>query len=108
MGAAKCNSQIRKVFDISAGTLYKHLRVLPRLPVIPGYNDSAEDAAGFVRRLREVGAGRVQLLPFHQFGENKYHMLGKEYAFAQAKALHPEDLQDFRQVFLANGMDAFF
>lgn len=82
--------------------------VLPRLPVIPGYNDSAEDAAGFVRRLREVGAGRVQLLPFHQFGENKYRMLGKEYAFAHAKALHPEDLQDFRQVFLANGMDAFF
>ena len=82
--------------------------VLPRLPVIPGYNDSAEDAAGFVRRLREVGAGRVQLLPFHQFGENKYHMLGKEYAFAQAKALHPEDLQDFRQVFLANGVEAFF
>ena len=52
--------------------------VLPRLPVIPGYNDSLDDAAGFVRRLQEVGAKRVQLLPFHQFGENKYRLLGKE------------------------------
>ena len=82
--------------------------VLPRLPVIPGYNDSIEDAQGFVRRLNEVGTQRVQLLPFHQFGENKYHMLGKEYAHADVKALHPEDLQEFRQVFLDNGIEAFF
>lgn len=82
--------------------------VLPRLPVIPGYNDSIEDVQGFVRRLKEVGAKRVQLLPFHQFGENKYHMLGKEYAFTNVKALHPEDLQEYQDVFLAHGIDAFF
>ena len=82
--------------------------VLPRLPVIPGYNDRLEDAAGFVCRLQEVGAKRVQLLPFHQFGEKKYHMLGKEYAFTGVKGLHPEDLEEFRQVFLDNGIEAFF
>lgn len=82
--------------------------VLPRLPVIPGYNNSLDDARGFVRRLREVGAERVQLLPFHQFGENKYHQLGREYAFSGVKALHPEDLQDFRQVFIDSAIEAFF
>ena len=82
--------------------------VLPRLPVIPGYNNSPADAAGFVRRLKEVGAKRIQLLPFHQFGENKYHLLGREYAFTDVKALHPEDLQEFRQVFLDHGIEAFF
>ena len=30
--------------------------VLPRLPVIPNYNDSLDDARGFVRRLEQVGA----------------------------------------------------
>lgn len=44
-------------------------RVLPRLPIIPGFNDSREDAEGFVIRLREAGADKIQLLPFHQFGE---------------------------------------
>lgn len=82
--------------------------VLPRLPVIPGYNDSIDDAKGFVRRLNEVGAKRVQLLPFHNFGENKYHMLGKKYSYADVKALHPEDLEDFRKIFLDAGLDAFF
>lgn len=82
--------------------------VLPRLPVIPAYNDSLEDAEGFVRRLNEVGAKRVQLLPFHQFGEKKYDMLGRDYEFSHTKALHPEDLKDFQKIFLNAGIDAFF
>lgn len=82
--------------------------VLPRLPVIPGFNDSLEDAAGFVRRLQEVGAERIQLLPFHQFGESKYGLLGKDYEYGSVPALHKEDLTAFRQVFLAGGIDAFF
>ncbi|MCR5834776.1 MAG: glycyl-radical enzyme activating protein [Selenomonadaceae bacterium] len=82
--------------------------VLPRLPVIPNYNNSLDDARGFVRRLNEVGAKKVQLLPFHQFGESKYAMLGRNYEFAHVKGLHPEDLTDFRKIFLDAGIDAFF
>ena len=82
--------------------------VLPRLPVIPRYNDSVDDAEGFVRRLREVGATCVQLLPFHRFGESKYSMLGRDYEFSHVKSLQPEDLRDFRQVFVDAGIDAFF
>ncbi len=82
--------------------------ILPRLPVIPNYNNSLDDARGFVQRLKEVGANKVQLLPFHQFGENKYIMLGRDYEFAHVKGLHPEDLQDFRHIFIDSGIDAFF
>ena len=82
--------------------------VLPRIPVIPGFNDSPADAAGFSARLREVGADRCQLLPFHQFGENKYALLGKEYRYSGVPALHREELEDYRQVFLNHGVQAFF
>lgn len=82
--------------------------VLPRIPVIPGYNDSLEDAAGFCARLREAGARRAQLLPFHQFGEKKYELLGKPYAMAGVDALHEEGLEPYRQAFLARGIEAFF
>ena len=82
--------------------------VLPRLPVIPDYNNSLDDARGFVQRLKEVGAKRVQLLPFHQFGESKYNMLGRDYEFTHVKGLHPEDLRDFQQIFIDNKIDAFF
>lgn len=46
--------------------------VLPRIPVIPGFNDSFEDAARLADTLLKAGADKCQLLPFHQFGENKY------------------------------------
>ena len=81
--------------------------VLPRIPVIPGFNDSAEDAVGFAARLKEVGATRAQLLPFHQFGEKKYQFLTREYDFSGVANLHPEDLEQMVSVMKENGIDAF-
>ena len=82
--------------------------VLPRLPVIPGYNDSLRDAEMFSLRLKELGAGTVQLLPYHSFGERKYSLLGRDYALEGQPSLREEDLQAFQQVFLRNGIRAFF
>lgn len=79
--------------------------ILLRLPVIPGFNDSPEDAKGFVQRMRELGLHRIQLLPFHQFGENKYHSLGKVYSYENVAALHPEDLTDYKRIFEEEGME---
>ncbi len=82
--------------------------VLPRIPVIPGFNASLQDAAGLAALLTRVGARRVQLLPFHQFGEGKYHKLQRAYPYEGVAALHEEDLTDYRQVFLEDGLEAFF
>ena len=82
--------------------------ILPRLPVIPGFNNSEEDARGFCEILQEAGLGRIQLLPFHQFGENKYTQLGRSYAYTDVPALHEEDLMSFQKIFLDAGIDAFF
>ncbi|MDR0760281.1 MAG: glycyl-radical enzyme activating protein [Treponema sp.] len=82
--------------------------VLPRIPVIPGYNDSLADAEGFSRLIRAVGLGKAQLLPFHQFGEKKYEKLNWEYALRGMPQIHKEDLADYRQVFIDHGVDCFF
>ncbi|MDE5759291.1 MAG: radical SAM protein, partial [Allobaculum sp.] len=82
--------------------------ILPRIPVIPNFNDSLEDAKGVANLLKEVGLDTIQLLPFHQMGENKYHLLQREYAYENTKALHPEDLVDYQQAFLDQGIQAFF
>lgn len=83
-------------------------KVLPRIPVIPKFNDSLEDAKKFCNILHDVGSNQCQLLPFHQFGENKYHLLNKQYAYENQPALHHEDLQDYLQIFLDNDIHAFF
>ena len=82
--------------------------VLPRIPVIPGYNDSIIDALEFAALLQNLNFKECQLLPFHQFGENKYHLLDQPYAYTDVPSYHQEDLQSYLNVFLTQGIHAFF
>ncbi|MDR1506658.1 MAG: radical SAM protein [Treponema sp.] len=82
--------------------------VLPRIPVIPGYNDGPADAAAFAGLLASLGLKTVQLLPFHQFGRKKYDALGRVYEYSGSPILHPEDLEQYRGIFITHGIEAFF
>ena len=84
------------------------LSILPRIPVIPGFNATTQDAETFARFFRGHGFREVQLLPFHQMGEHKYDLLNRDYAFKEQKALHPEDLSAYLQVFLQLDIHAYF
>lgn len=79
-----------------------------RIPVIPGVNDTLQDARAFAALLRQLRVERVQLLPFHQFGERKYALLGRPYRMAGVAALHQEDLLDYRDLMRAEGVEARF
>lgn len=110
-----CSRHMKGTGVKNAGILanLKHLidsgkDVLPRIPVIPGFNAELSDAKGFADVLKQAGAKRVQLLPFHQFGENKYDLLGKDYGYRDIPALHREDLQEYIEIMRNEGMDAFF
>ena len=97
--------------QITANLTWAHeqrLSILPRIPVIPGFNDRLEDARGIAALLKRIGLARVQLLPFHQMGERKYEFLNRDYSLAGVKALHPEDLADYREMFLEAGIECFF
>lgn len=66
-----------------------------RVPVIPGFNYSAEEIraiAEFTKTL--MGVRTIHLLPYHSFGENKYGLMGKDYLLKDIRPLHPEDLQE--------------
>ena len=85
-----------------------HKEILPRIPVIPGFNDSNNDAKQFSALLHALSTNRCQLLPFHQFGENKYHLLSRPYDYENVPSLHREDLEDYCDTFHQCGIDAFF
>lgn len=91
-----------------AAALASGVEVWVRIPVIPGVNDSLEDAAAFCDLLAPLGVTEVQLLPFHQFGEKKYELLGWDYDFAGVASLHEEDLADYRAAFEGRGMAVRF
>lgn len=78
--------------------------VVIRIPVIPGYNDSEADFAGFAKVLNEHGAKEVQLLPFHQLGESKYRRLQIDYAYDGLKQMRDGDLSAFAEVLQKAGI----
>lgn len=83
-------------------------KLLIRIPVIPQYNDSIQDAQGFAELIKQYGLKEAQLLPFHQFGQSKYDKLGIPYALENLKTLYPEDLQAYQQTMAKAGIEAFF
>ena len=82
--------------------------ILLRIPVIPGVNDALADAQGFCDLIKTFGLKKVQLLPFHQFGQNKYSLLQRMYKFEHKHGLHEEDLLSYCDVFLKNGLSCTF
>lgn len=56
-----------------------HRNVIARIPVIPGCNDEPENIRKTAGYAAECGARRLELLPYHQLGVNKYRQLGREY-----------------------------
>ncbi len=57
-------------------------RVVVRIPLIPGFNDTPEYSEKMCAVLRDAGATRVDLLPFHRLGSGKYRAMGQTYAYA--------------------------
>lgn len=90
-----------------AWALKQQLDILVRIPVIPGFNDTIEDAKKLALLLKNIHTRKVQLLPFHQFGEKKYESLNKTYEYKNIKALHPEELNEYLQQFLEQGIDCY-
>lgn len=95
------------IIDNLTWAFQEGLHILPRIPVIPDFNDKLQDAEGISGLLLEIGLKEAQLLPFHQFGERKYELLHQDYSYKSKKALYPEDLKDYQQVFTDKGIYCF-
>lgn len=74
-------------------------KTIVRIPVIPGVNDNAQE----IRSIAEFaclmsGVDTLHLLPYHTFGENKYHLLGRIYPLSAAKTHSPEKMDTLKNV----------
>ena len=80
-------------------------RVLVRMPLIPGVNDSARDigrAAEFLAAL--TPSPPVELLPYHHTADEKYHILGREPYRPPGDPLDDKGLEDLAAVMRGLGL----
>lgn len=83
--------------DLIITNLEKTLRlgkkVVLRLPLVPGCNDSVEDMRQTGRFLRELGFTQVDVLPYHNLGISKYKALDISYGLASVQLYTREALE---------------
>jgi pyruvate formate lyase activating enzyme len=82
-------------------------RMVVRMAIIPGYNDTAQTAEEAATFLERSGLGEINLLPFHRLGASKYEQLGKPYDYAQVPALAPEALEPLARVYRSRGIRCY-
>jgi pyruvate formate lyase activating enzyme len=85
------NINLPRVLANFTALVQRGVNLIPRLPLIPGYTLSTENMAQVLAFLAPFGLQEIHLLPFHQYGEAKYTLLGREYAMRGVAA--PTELQ---------------
>lgn len=79
--------------------LSKHCpeKVIIRTPVIPSFNYEEDILFAIINQTKEYGFNEIDLLPYHSLGKNKWHDLGKKYAFEDEKMMAKEVLEKYKR-----------
>jgi pyruvate formate lyase activating enzyme len=82
-------------------------RLFLRMPVIPGFNDSAENALATAKFMNKCGLKEINLLPFHRLGASKHEQLGMDYAFGDRQAMKPDELKPLAAIYAEQGVQCY-
>lgn len=80
--------------------------VIPRIPLIPGYNMDEENLKAIARLVKELGLKEIHLLPFHQYGKSKYEFLNREYQLRDVKPPSEGEVERVRNLMEGYGFKA--
>ena len=78
-----------------------------RIPLIGGFNATAEDARAFARLFRDLkGSGQmtVELLPYHEYGRQKYADLGLPYTMTEEAHVSAQTVHTFQNILMEEGI----
>jgi pyruvate formate lyase activating enzyme len=81
--------------------------VQPRMPLIPGVNDSMDNLSMLASFLHSIGCPSIELMPYHQFGRSKYAALGKPYKMGDVPSAKPEDVKRVNKMLKRDGVECW-
>ena len=90
--------------NISAAAA-EHPDLLIRIPLIGGFNASEEDMERFAELFLRLGASkaRFELLPYHEYGKDKWAKCGREYTVRDA-FVSPEQREKNEDILRRHGL----
>jgi pyruvate formate lyase activating enzyme len=100
----RSNNKILK----NAASLINHAAdVIFRQPLIPGFNDSLTNIEVTAKFLTSLGenATRLQLMPYHRMGKDKYKALNKEYYMEEVGIMENDELEVVKNAYIDWGID---
>jgi pyruvate formate lyase activating enzyme len=82
-----------------------HRKLILRLAVVPGLNDSKTNLDQMVEFLNSLtGNWELNLLPYHRYGVSKYDWLGKRYELLDVQPPSRERLEELTKYFHSRGI----
>ena len=95
---ARIKENLQKLIEQNAA-------VIVRIPLIPGCNDTLSEMTGIAEMIKGFkSAPPVHILPYHQFAEQKYQPIGREYELKQIKPPASDHLRQLGQIFEERGL----
>ncbi|POT54813.1 [formate-C-acetyltransferase]-activating enzyme [Citrobacter amalonaticus] len=95
---AKVKMNLPRVLENLQLLVREGITVIPRLPLIPGYTLNVENLRQALTLLASLGITQVHLLPFHQYGEPKYRLLGREWSMKNVPAPSAQEVTAMREM----------
>ncbi len=83
-----------------------HAQIVVRYPLIPGVNDSHRDILALIQYIRGVRTlQKVEISPYHRYGELKYSLLGRPYPLRAVQVLSEEQVNEVVSLIRSHGLD---
>lgn len=92
------NMNLPRVLDNLQLLVHEGINVIPRLPLIPGFTLGVENMRHALTVLASLDIKQVHLLPFHQYGEPKYRLLGQQWSMKDVPAPSAQEVAELREL----------
>lgn len=80
-------------------------KVIPRIPLIPGYTMDDENIKEIAEFVLSLGLKQIHILPFHQYGQKKYEYINKEYSMIATKPPSEKEVNSIKEKLELNGLN---
>ncbi|MCY6369872.1 [formate-C-acetyltransferase]-activating enzyme [Clostridium ganghwense] len=79
-------------------------KVIPRVPLIPNYTLDNNNINQIINFVNELGLDEIHILPFHQYGSNKYEFLDKQYLLKDVSPASNEEVEKIKTLMEQQGL----